>query len=137
MKQPTAPTIGIEVTEIDDRRALTEPDEDEEGPPLLCPRCGYQQPAEFAARPRTWGPQPVDICVNCAEFMTYDPRFDAAEEMYTGVRTPTPVLITAADMGRVSPKTCRQLLEEHSLTQRLAQMRGYHLHRLKLRGGRA
>jgi hypothetical protein len=142
MKHPP-PTATIEIAEIDDRRALTEPEEDDDnGPPPVCPKCSYEQPAEFAARPRTYGPMPVDICVNCAEFMTYDMRLDDAEERFRdprspGMHTPTPVLTTNDDFRRFSPKTCKQLLEAQSITHRLARMRGYHLGKLKMRSGRA
>jgi hypothetical protein len=132
----------VETVEIDDRRALTESDDEDDEvsePAPPCPSCKYQLPnAEFAARPKPYGPMPVDICLNCGSFMTFDEALDDAEARFTGVRTPTPVLTTSMDFARFTPATCKKLLQSQSITHRLAQMRGYHLGKqLKMRSGRA
>lgn len=135
MKQ-TPPTASIEIAEIDDRRALRESDDDVEPLEAPCPKCGYQQPPEFTARPRSHGPQPLNICISCGEFMTWDPALDDAEERFNPRHTPTPVPTSNDDFRRFSPKTCRQLLESQSITHRLARMRGYKLGKI-MRGGSA
>jgi hypothetical protein len=108
--------------------------------PSSCPRCG------FHTRDDEWitGPSSkLAVCLNCGELMAFDTKLDDAFQRYEKIggrrpeQTPGPVVPTAVDFARLTPDSCAKLMKASSLTYRAAQLRGYHLGKLRFRAGNA
>jgi hypothetical protein len=105
-----------------------------------CPSCGYDPPEDDMVGDARAQAQALraglDICLNCGEIMAYE---QTPVPMRLGGNEPPfeAVVARAKDFARLTQDGTRRLLGLQSLAHRAAALRGYHLGKLKFRGGRA
>ncbi len=99
-----------------------------------CPTCGYEAPEEDAAAQANAIRGGLDICLNCGEIMAFEPT---PKPLRLGGPAIEAVPARAKDFVRLGYEGHLKLLGVQSLTHRAAQLRGYHLGKLRFRGGRA